>query len=69
MRDTVKNAAENEMPVVAERGGFMYLHSSLKDKEGLCHDMAGVIPETCFYTGKRVRFGYIELQEKNIPVL
>ena len=64
MRETVKNAVENEMPVVAECGGFMYLHSFLKDKEGLCHDMAGVISATCFYTGKLVRFGYIELREK-----
>lgn len=64
MRDTVKNAVKNEMPIVAECGGFMYLHSFLKDKEGLCYDMAGVIPATCFYTGKLVRFGYIELWEK-----
>ncbi len=63
MRETVKNAVENEMPIVAECGGFMYLHSFLKDKEGLCYDMAGVIPATCFYTGKLVRFGYIELRE------
>lgn len=64
MREAVKNAAENEMPIVAECGGFMYLHACLKDKEGLCYDMAGVIPGTCFYTGKLVRFGYIALREK-----
>ncbi len=64
MREEVKNAVENKMPIVAECGGFMYLHSFLKDKEGLCHDMAGVISATCFYTGKLVRFGYIELREK-----
>ena len=64
MRETVKNAVENEMPIVAECGGFMYLHSFLKDQEGLCYDMAGVIPATCFWTGKLVRFGYIELREK-----
>ncbi|MBD5543916.1 MAG: cobyrinate a,c-diamide synthase [Lachnospiraceae bacterium] len=64
MREQVKNAVENEMPIVAECGGFMYLHSFLKDKEGLCYDMAGVIPATCFYTGKLVRFGYIELREE-----
>ncbi|MDE7176551.1 MAG: cobyrinate a,c-diamide synthase [Lachnospiraceae bacterium] len=63
MCEAVKNAVDNEMPIVAECGGFMYLHSSLKDKEGLCYDMAGVIPATCFYTGKLVRFGYIELRE------
>ncbi len=64
MRETVRNAVENGMPIVAECGGFMYLHTFLKDKEGLCYDMAGVIPATCFYTGKLVRFGYIELREK-----
>ncbi|MBD5550429.1 MAG: cobyrinate a,c-diamide synthase [Lachnospiraceae bacterium] len=64
MREAVKDAVKNEMPIVAECGGFMYLHSFLKDKEGLCYDMAGVISATCFYTGKLVRFGYIELREK-----
>ena len=64
MREAVKNAVENGMPIVAECGGFMYLHSFLKDEKGRCYDMAGVIPATCFYTGKLVRFGYIELREK-----
>ena len=64
MRGAVKKAAENNMPIVAECGGFMYLHSSLKDKEGRCYDMAGVIPAACFFAGKLVRFGYIELREK-----
>lgn len=64
IREAVKNAVENEMPIVAECGGFMYLHSYLKSKEGFCYDMAGVISATCFYVGKLVRFGYIELREK-----
>lgn len=64
MRIAVKNAVENGMPVVAECGGFMYLHSSMTDKEGQSFDMAGIIPEACFYTGKLVRFGYVELREK-----
>ena len=64
MREAVKNAVKSKMPIVAECGGFMYLHSFLKDKEGLCYNMVGVIPATCFYSGKLVRFGYIELREK-----
>ena len=64
MRTAVKKAVENGMPVVAECGGFIYLHSALKDKEGISHEMAGVIPAVCFYTGKLVRFGYIEIREK-----
>lgn len=64
MRSAVREAVKNGMPVVAECGGFMYLHSSITDKEGLRHDMAGVIPATCYDTGRLVRFGYIEIQEK-----
>lgn len=64
MRFAVREAVKNGMPVVAECGGFMYLHSSITDKEGLRHDMAGVIPATCYDTGRLVRFGYIEIQEK-----
>ncbi|MDE7284773.1 MAG: cobyrinic acid a,c-diamide synthase, partial [Lachnospiraceae bacterium] len=64
MREAVKSAAENKMPIMAECGGFMYLHSYLKDQGGLCYDMVGVISASCFYTGKPVRFGYIELREK-----
>lgn len=64
MRSAVRRAAEDGMPVVAECGGFMYLHSSITDREGERHDMAGVIPAACYDTGKLVRFGYIEIQEK-----
>lgn len=64
MRAAVKLAAQSGMPIVAECGGFMYLHAAMTDREGVSHDMAGVVPATCFYAGKPVRFGYIELREK-----
>lgn len=60
----IKNAIGAGMPVVAECGGFMYLHSAIIDKEGKCHGMAGVIRAVCQYAGKLVRFGYIEIEEK-----
>lgn len=60
----IRQAARQDMPLVAECGGFMYLHSAITDKEGICHPMAGVLPGTCSYTGKLVRFGYVELLEK-----
>ena len=65
MRTAVQQAVEKGMPVVAECGGFMYLHAAIIDKEGTSHDMAGAIPRQCYDTGKSVRFGYIELREKN----
>lgn len=64
MHAAVRQAIERGMPVVAECGGFMYLHSSIVDKEGRRYACAGVIPAECIYTGRLVRFGYIELQEK-----
>ncbi len=64
MLTEIKDAIEGGMPVVAECGGFMYLHSVLEDKDGKRHDMVGAIPAVCYYAGKLVRFGYIELEEK-----
>ena len=65
MRKNIKNAIENGMPTVAECGGFMYLHSAIVDKERNRHATVGVFPGECFHTGKSVRFGYIELEEKH----
>ena len=64
MRTAVRSAVENGMPVVAECGGFMYLHSAIIDRAGIRHEMAGILPATCYDTGKLVRFGYIEVQER-----
>lgn len=64
MRETIKSAIQCGMPSVAECGGFMYLHEKLTDKEGQTYEMAGVIPEVCHYTGKLVRFGYVEIAEE-----
>lgn len=64
MRRSVKEAVEKGMPVIAECGGFMYLHRELIDREGTSYAMVGVIPAKCYDTGKLVRFGYIEMQEK-----
>ena len=64
MRSLIKFAIDKGMPVVAECGGFMYLHSAITDKEKHTYEMVGAIPHICCYTGKLVRFGYIELTEK-----
>ena len=64
MRGAIRQAVENKMPIVAECGGFMYLHSSMTGKDGISYAMAGVIPGKCVYTDRLVRFGYIEIQEE-----
>ena len=64
MRNAVSEAIKEGMPVVAECGGFMYLHSAITDKDGKTYKMTDVVKGTCSYKGKLVRFGYIEVEEK-----
>ena len=64
IRNEIRAAMEQDIPCVAECGGFMYLHEAIEDQEGKQYRMAGVLPGICINKGKLVRFGYIELQEK-----
>lgn len=65
----IKQAVENGMPVVAECGGFLYLHTALQSKEKESFPMADVVEGVCYDTGKLVRFGYIEIEEKKSSFL
>lgn len=69
MRKAVAAAAQKGMPISAECGGFLYLHETLVDKGNKEYPMAGIIPGACFFTGKLVRFGYVEIQEKQAQAL
>ena len=62
---SVKKAIAEGIPSLAECGGFMYLHKELKDDKGSTYSMVGVIDEEVYYTGKSVRFGYVELKDKD----
>ncbi|MBN7772394.1 cobyrinate a,c-diamide synthase [Clostridium aminobutyricum] len=62
MKKSIKAAIENGIPCIAECGGFMYLHEKVQDIEGDFFPMVGAIPGESYYTGKLVRFGYIELK-------
>lgn len=64
MRKAIRDSITAGMPSVAECGGFMYLHDTLVDKTGESFGMAGVLPAECKDTGKLVRFGYVEIEEK-----
>ena len=61
MLHSVKNRIARGMPVLAECGGFLYLHEELETEEGKIFPMAGVIPARGYPTGKLSRFGYVEL--------
>ena len=64
MKASIRSAIEGGMPSLAECGGFMYLHESMEDQEGGCYPMVGLVKGTVQFKGKLVRFGYVELTEK-----
>ncbi len=63
MREEIRAAVSCGLPLLAECGGFLYLHSELKDSDGNIWPMAGVIPEKAFYTGRLQRFGYMTMSD------
>lgn len=65
MLESVRNAMIQGLPTVAECGGFMYLHTAIEDQSGTEYTMVGFLPGRCTYTGKLVRFGYIEVEENS----
>ncbi|MCR5283569.1 MAG: cobyrinate a,c-diamide synthase [Lachnospiraceae bacterium] len=74
MRRSIREAIEQGIPSLAECGGFMYLHSTITDKEGKAYEMVGAVDGDCSFAGHLVRFGYLQIesvgsgQEKN-PLL
>lgn len=69
LREEIAERIAEGMPTIAECGGFLYLHETLEDMEQKEYPMVGVIPGKGFYTGKLVRFGYVELTEKKADFL
>lgn len=62
MLNSVRAAAAGGIKLLAECGGFLYLHQSLEDTEGVVWPMAGIIPAEAYRTKRLSRFGYIELE-------
>ena len=61
MISSIRRAAEQGMPILAECGGFQYLQEKLVDSEGIEHRMCGVLKGFSRITKKLVRFGYVEV--------
>lgn len=62
MLSSVREVIEAGIPSLAECGGFMYLHKTIRCADGKEYGMAGVIDGECEYTGHLVRFGYMEIE-------
>lgn len=63
LMEEIKNRLSKGMPAIAECGGFMYLTKEITDEHGDCYPMTGYIDASTRWTGKLVRFGYIELDD------
>ena len=61
MLESIRQAVGRGMPLMAECGGFMYLHNRMEGMDGVSYPMAGVIDGEVYRTEKLGRFGYIEL--------
>ena len=62
MRQAIGQAAQNDMPILAECGGYMYLMDSLQDFAGVSHPMAGVFAGQAVMTEKLQMVGYVEAE-------
>lgn len=65
MRKSIFCAYENGIPVIAECGGFMYLHKEFEDSQGILHQGVGIIDGKVYKTDSLKRFGYIYISSKN----
>lgn len=59
MRQALRRAAGDDMPIYAECGGLMYLMEGIVDFEGSFHSMVGLVPGHSTMQRKRARLGYV----------
>ena len=69
MRNAIRQAVMEEMPCIAECGGYLYLKDSIMDPDGVEWPLAGVLPGGSRDTGKLGRFGYITVTSKKEGLL
>lgn len=65
MRNEIRRKAEEDMPVLAECGGYLYLLKELEDENGTSYEMAGVFSGKGFKKGKNSHFGYITVETES----
>ena len=62
IRAEILHAAQNNLPIFAECGGFMYLMCELVDFDGKSFEMCGVIDGVAKMTNKLQTVGYVEAE-------
>ena len=62
MREDIRRAAADGMPICAECGGYMYLMRELIDFDGRAHEMCGVISSRAAMNDRLQMVGYVEAE-------
>ena len=68
MRESVKTLINGGIPIIAECGGFMYLHKYI-EKNNEIYNMAGIFESYVYRTDRLQRFGYVTLNSENDSLL
>lgn len=58
LHKNLQTAHQNQMPIYAECGGFMYLTQSITDLQNQTHPMVGLVPGTVQMEQRLARMGY-----------
>lgn len=69
MLRSIKEAISDDLPCIAECGGFMYLQDSLADTKGNQYGMVGSLKGEAFMTERLKRFGYVKLVSQSDNLL
>lgn len=62
MRESIRRAAEEGMPILGECGGYLYLLEELEGEDGNMHPMAGVFSGSGKREERLRHFGYVTVQ-------
>lgn len=64
MLEELRTAGRQGIKILAECGGFLYLHETLEGTDHVCYPMVGLIPAKGYRTDRLSRFGYITLYDQ-----
>ena len=64
MLEEIRKARRQGVKILAECGGFLYLHQKLESMDGSVYPMTGLIEAEAYRTEKLSRFGYVVLYDR-----
>ncbi|MDU7787643.1 MAG: cobyrinate a,c-diamide synthase [Veillonella sp.] len=69
MKESIRQANAQDMPIYAECGGLMYLCESIHDFEGSVYKTVGIVPANCVMQQKLQKVGYVTATAKRDTLL